>query len=195
VATEQRPSTGQGATFDRFLEQMRGVWAAGRDESLPHRAKPVLEALLREAPADEPWAAGIRRDAPIIRELYRDPEHGFLQLGHLMSPGPGPGTTPHDHGPCFVLYGVFEGEIELTTFRRTDDGSRPDRATLEEIETIRLKPGQVRAYLPGEIHLQRPTDPAGSVVLRFTSADLDRVERHGFDQQTGEISRLPPIGN
>jgi predicted metal-dependent enzyme (double-stranded beta helix superfamily) len=192
VATQPSTSTDQGATFDQFIEQMRGVWAAGRDESLPARAKPLLERLLREAPADEPWAAGIRRDAPVLRELYRDAEHGYLQLGHLMKPGPGPGTTPHDHGPCFVLYGVYQGEIELTTYRRTDDGSEP---ALEEIETIRLKPGQVRAYLPGEIHLQRPIDPAGSVVLRFTSADLDQVVRHGFDPKTGKITRMAPVGS
>jgi predicted metal-dependent enzyme (double-stranded beta helix superfamily) len=190
MATEQAAIAEQGATLARYIEQMRAAWAAGRDDSLPARGQRLLEALLREAPPDEPWVQGLLRDKPPGRELYRDPEYGFVQMGHVMRPGPGPGTTPHDHGPCWVLYGVYRGAIDITTFRCTDDGAVPGKASLEEIETVRLTPGMVRPYLRGDIHLQRPIDPAGSLVLRFLSYDLEQVERYRYDLATGAVIRV-----
>jgi predicted metal-dependent enzyme (double-stranded beta helix superfamily) len=191
MAIEQARSTGQGATFERYVEAMRAAWAAGQDVSLPGRAQALLESLLREAPADEPWAADLWRDQDRGRALHRDPDYGFVQMGHVMHPGPGPGTSPHDHGPCWVLYGVYRGAIDITTFRRTDDGAVPDQATLEEIETVRVTPGVVRSYLVGDIHLQRPVDPNGSIVLRFLSYDLEQVDRLGYDLATGAIKAIP----
>ncbi len=193
MAIEQARSTGQGATFERYVEAMRAAWAAGQDETLPARAQVLLERLLREAPADEPWAVELVRDQARARALYRDPDYVFVQMGHIMHPGPGPGTTPHDHGPCWVLYGVYRGAIEITTFRRTDDGSTPGKAALEEIETVRLTPGVVRPYLRGDIHLQRPVDPNGSIVLRFLSFDLEQVDRLGYDLATGTITPIPAV--
>jgi predicted metal-dependent enzyme (double-stranded beta helix superfamily) len=193
MAIEQARSTGQGATFERYVEAMRAAWAVGQDASLPRRAQALLESLLREAPADEPWAADLWRDQDRGRALHRDPGHGYVQMGHVMYPGPGPGTTPHDHGPCWVLYGVYRGAIDITTFRRTDDGAVPGQATLAEIETVRLTPGVVRPYLVGDIHLQRPADPQGSIVLRFLSYDLEQVDRTGYDLTTGAIKPIPAV--
>jgi predicted metal-dependent enzyme (double-stranded beta helix superfamily) len=191
MAIEQARSTSRGATFERYVEEMRAAWAAGQDESLPRRGQALLEKLLREAPDDEPWAVELVRDQARARPLHRDPDYGFVQMGHIMHPGPGPGTTPHDHGPCWVLYGVFRGAIDVTTFRRTDDGSVPGKARLEKIETVRLSPGVVRPYLVGDIHLQQPVDPNGSIVLRFLSYDLDQVDRLGYDLDSGAIVPIP----
>src|SRR5215213_4555993 len=191
MAVEQARGTGQGATFDWYVEAMREAWAAGDPATLPTRARGLLERLLREAPPDEPWVADLVRDQARGRALYRDPEHGYVQMGHVMHPGPGPGTTPHDHGPCWVLYGVYRGAIEITTFRRTDDGAVPGQAKLEEIETVHVTPGVVRSYLVGDIHLQRPVDPNGSIVLRFLSYDLEQVDRLGYDLTTGAIKAIP----
>ena len=183
MATEQAASIEQGARFARYVEEMRAAWAADAsgkqgDDSLPARAQRLLEALLRETPPDEGWVAGLLRDEPSARELYRDPQYGFVQMGHFHRPGPA--GTPHDHGPCWVLYGVYRGAIEITKYRRTDDGSVPGRASLEAVETVRVTDGVVRPYLPGDIHATRALDPAGSVVMRFLSADLDQVERHRY---------------
>lgn len=126
-------------------------------------------------------------EARPARELYRDPERGFILMGHIHKGGHH--TAPHDHGPCWVLYGVGRGEIEITTYRRTDGGQVPGKATLEEKERTRLTPGVVRAYLPGDIHSTRAIDPVASLVFRFLSADLDRVERHRYDIEQGTVTR------
>jgi len=113
-----------GDRFARFIAEARDVWARGLRG--PEAAEAVRECMLRllaEAPEDEPWVAGILRDRPPGRELYRDPEFGFVQMGHLHAPGHQ--TAPHDHGPCWVVYGVYRGEIEIPTYRR--EGAGDDR--------------------------------------------------------------------
>jgi hypothetical protein len=190
MATEQAAYTQHGEHFARFVEQMRAAWAAGQDAALPPRAQGVLESLLQQAPATEAWVDSLQDKRPPARELYRDPTHGFVQMGHFHPENRSQGGVPHDHGPCWVLYGVYSGEIEITTYQRTDDGADPNKATLAVKETVRVKPGMVRPYLPGEIHSTRAIAPEGSVVMRFLSADLDRVERNRYDLKTGAVSRV-----
>ena len=188
MAIEQAAATGQGAHFEQYVEQMRAAWATKGDDTLAYRGQALLETLLRETPADESWVAGILGDEPAARELYRDAEHGFVQMGHFHRASHG--NAPHDHGPCWVLYGVYRGEIEITTYRRVDDGSVPGQAKLEVKEVVRVKPGMVRPYLPGEIHSTRAIDPDGSLVMRFLSADLDKVERYRYKLETGQVVRV-----
>jgi predicted metal-dependent enzyme (double-stranded beta helix superfamily) len=188
MAIEQAAATEQGAHFGQYVEQMRAAWDAAGDDARPAQGQALLETLLRETPADEPWVAGLLGEEPPARELYRDPTHGFIQMGHFHRPGHG--NAPHDHGPCWVLYGVYRGEIEITTYRRLDDGSVPGQAQLEVKDVVRVKPGMVRPYLPGEIHSTRAIDPDGSLVMRFLSADLDPVERYRYKLETGQVVRV-----
>ena len=188
MAVEQLTSTDRGEHFSRYIEEMRAAWRAGEDASLPARAQVLLERLLAETPREEAWVAELLRDQPASRELYRDPERGFLQMGHWHKEGHH--NAPHDHGPCWVLYGVYAGEIEITTYRRTDDGSVPDRARLEVKDVVRVTPGRVYPYLPGDIHHTRAIDPNGSVVMRFLSYDLDQIERYRYSLVDGKVIRV-----
>jgi hypothetical protein len=190
MATEPALALQKGIAFSRYVEAMRAAWAVGADDGLPLRAKQLLETLLKETPTDEAWAAGLLSERPAARELYRDPDHGFIQMGHFHVQHKSQGQVPHDHGPCWVLYGVYRGEIEITTYRRTDDGSVPGRASLEVKESVLVTPGTVRPYLVGEIHSTRALAPEGSVVMRFLSADLEQVERYRYDLTAGTVSRV-----
>ncbi len=177
-----------GATsLDRFIQEVRGAWGGGKDPALPLRVKGIMDRLVAASGGNEPWVARVVREALPGRELYRDPEHGFILMGHIHKGGHH--TAPHDHGPCWVLYGVGRGEIEITTYRRTDEGRLPGKATLEERERTRLTPGVVKVYLSGDIHATRAIDPVASLVFRFLSADLDRVERYRYDVEKGTASR------
>jgi hypothetical protein len=195
VATEQVYSVDQGAHFARFVEAMRTAWAAGQDASLPVRARPLLEQLLQESPPDEAWVASLLRDRPPARELYRDPDFGFIQMGHFhgterVQLDAEHGLTPHDHGPCWVLYGVYSGEIEITKYRRADDGAEPGKARLEVVDVVRVTPGTVQPYVAGEIHATRAISPQGSIVMSFLSGDLDKVERYRYELATGIVHKL-----
>jgi hypothetical protein len=169
---------GMGAGFSRYIEEVRDILRRGlRGEEAAEAVRAAMERMMREAPADEPWAAGILQDRPAGRALYRDPDFGFIQMGHLH--GAGHSTAPHDHGPCWVVYGVYQGEIEIPTFRR-DDAPEDSQARLTTIEARRLTSGVAYAYLPGQIHATRARAPEGSVVLRFLSEDLERVKRSRY---------------
>jgi hypothetical protein len=188
-----------GAHFARYIGAMRALWAAdpyhaaAGAPAFVARARALLEELLRAAPPDEPWAAGLVADRARARELYRDPDYGFIQMGHFYGPAPTdapPGRVPHDHGPYWVLYGVYRGAMEITRYRRTDDGRDPLRAMLEQVEVAAVTPGLVQPYLRGEVHCTRQLSPDGSVVLRFLSGDVDRAERYRYDPATGRRTRL-----
>jgi hypothetical protein len=195
VATEQLAGTDRGAHFTRFVASMRDAWAAGQGADLSARARPLLERLLQDAPRDEAWVAGLLRDRIPGRELYRDPDFGFIQMGHYHGPervqlDAQHGLTPHDHGPCWVLYGVYSGEIEITKFRRVADAADPGQARLEIVDVVRVTPGTVQPYGPGEIHATRAIAAQGSVVMRFLSGDLEQVERYRYDLDTAAPTRI-----
>lgn len=176
------------SSFDRYIAEVRAVWGDGRDPGLPFRIAALMEKLFVSTQADDSWMAEIIRDGKPSRELYRDPTHGFIQMGHVHKQGHG--NTPHDHGPCWVVYGAFSGVTEITKYRRTDDGSQPGRATLVEDELHRLTPGVVKPYLRGDIHSTHAVQGPG-VVFRFLSYDLDRIERCRYNLAKGTAITVP----
>ncbi len=177
----------EGNALERYTAEIRSLWGDGKDPQLPYRVKGLLEKLLASTSPDEPWMAQLIKEAKPARELYRDPDLGFIQMGHIHPKGHG--NQPHDHGPCWVLYGVYRGEIEITTYRRTDGGNEAGKANLEKKELHHLTPGVVYPYLAGEIHSTRAVE-APSVVFRFLSFDLNRVERHRYNIAEGTVSRV-----
>ncbi|HXG52279.1 MAG TPA: hypothetical protein VNN77_12860 [candidate division Zixibacteria bacterium] len=179
--------TTPGSSFDRYIARIRALWGNGRDPELPFRVKSLMEELFASTSPDEPWMARLIREAPLSRELYRDREHGFIQMGHVHRQGHG--NQPHDHGPCWVVYGAYSGVTEITRYRRTDDRSVPSAAVLEVDRVDRLTPGAVQPYLPGEIHSTRAVE-GPAVVFRFLSYDLDRVERYRYDLRNGTVARV-----
>lgn len=95
-------------------------------------------------------------------ELHRDPDHGFLLLAHREPMGRY--RTPHDHGRGWVVYAVARGEVEMGTYARVD-------GNLVRRSVERLRAGDARVYLPGDVHDTRIVSD-DVVMLRFTSCDL-----------------------
>jgi hypothetical protein len=172
------------SSFESYIDRVRSVWGDGKDPQLPLKVKALLENLLRTTSADEPWIAQLIGEGRQSKELYRDPVNGFIQMGHNQPLGHG--NTPHDHGPCWVLYGVYRGHMEITTYRRTDDGEAAGRATLAKQGSQELTPGVVIPYFPGDIHSTSAKEP--SVVFRFLSYDLNKVERYRYNMEKGTVS-------
>ena len=187
MAIQER--TGE-SSFDRYIGEVRAVWGDGKDPQLPHKIAALMQKLFAGTSAGDPWMAQIIREGKPSRELYRDAEHGFIQMAHVHKAGHG--NTPHDHGPCWVVYGAFSGLTEITKYKRTDDGSQPGRATLEKEELHRLSPGIVKPYLPGEIHSTHEVEGPG-VVFRFLSYDLDKIQRSRYNMEKQTIIPVPAL--
>ena len=179
---------GQDNSFDRYISEVRAVWGNGKDPQLAFKVKPLLENLLTTTIPDEPWMAKLIVEGKQSNELYRDPQLGFIQMGHNQQPGHQ--NAPHDHGPCWVLYGVYRGKMEITKYRRLDDQGIAGRARIERGEVHTLTPGVVYAYLPGDIHSTFAHE--ASVVFRFLSYDLTKVERYRYNLDKGTVSVVEP---
>jgi hypothetical protein len=108
-------------------------------------------------------------------------------MGHVHKQGHG--NTPHDHGPCWVVYGAYSGLTEITLYERTDDGREPGRATVQKKDLHRLSPGVAYAYVPGDIHSTHAVE-GPAMVFRFLSYDLEMIERHRYNPEKGTVVRV-----
>ena len=177
----------EGNSLERYIGEVRSIWGNGKDSQLPFKVKSLMEKLLASTSPDDPWMAQRIREARPSRKLYRDPEYGFIQMGHVHQKGHG--NSPHDHGPCWVVYGAYSGLTEITLYRRTDDGKEPGKAILEKKELHHLSPGVVYPYLPGDIHsINAVEGPA--VVFRFLSTHLEKVERYRYNLEKRTVVRV-----
>ena len=171
-------------SLERYIAEVRAAWGDGRDPNLPFRVAALMEKLFASTTPDDPWMAELIREGKPSRELYRDPEFGFIQMGHIHKQGHG--NKPHDHGPCWVVYGSFKGVTEITKYKRTDDGSKPGKATIVKEELHRLAPGVVIPYLGGHIHSTNAVEGPG-VVFRFLSYDLEKIDRSRYLMEKGTV--------
>ncbi|MFQ5902905.1 MAG: hypothetical protein ACE5JO_04370 [Candidatus Binatia bacterium] len=89
------------SSLNRYITEVRSIWGDGKDPQLPYKVKGLLEKLLISTSPMEPWIAKLIKEGLPARELYRDNDHGFIQMGHVH--GKGHSDFPHDHGPCWVL--------------------------------------------------------------------------------------------
>ncbi len=173
----------QENSLKRYMTEVSSVWGDGKDPKLPFKVKGLLEELLTSTSSQEPWTANLIRKGLPATELFRDKDRGFILMGHVHEKGHA--NSPHDHGPCWVLYGVYHGGVEITAYQRMDDGKVPGQARLEKKEIHRLTPGRALPYLPGEIHSTLAVED--SVVFRFLSYDLNEVNRNFYDLATGAV--------
>jgi len=172
---EQRASN----TLEQYIAEVRSIWGDGKDPQLPFKVAALMEKLFASTSSDDPWMAELIRDGKPSRELHRDLDYGFIQMGHIHKQGHG--NKPHDHGPCWVVYGSYKGVTEITKYKRTDDGSQPGVATLEKERLDR--------YLRGDIHSTNAVEGPG-VVFRFLSYDLEKVDRYRYDPEKGTVAKV-----
>lgn len=156
-----------------FMDNVRTGWGPLSTEVVA-ACRDHLQTLLK-APATEDWLAALYRDLPDGVELGRDPVHGFILQAHTEPTGLY--RVPHDHGRAWVIYAVLQGEVEMGTYARHTETDGAVRLVQRNLN--RLCAGDVRVYLPGDIHDTRcVSGPA--LLLRFTERDLkteDLIER------------------
>lgn len=119
--------------------------------------------------------------------LYRDEKFEVICLCWE----PGQATAVHNHGGSFGVVYVYEGTLEVQTYRRTDDGSVPGQAKLENIGDYRVAAGSLLLDRRNSIH--RLGNPAGAtrgaVSLHFYAGPLDTMEI--FDPETDRVAVKP----
>jgi predicted metal-dependent enzyme (double-stranded beta helix superfamily) len=156
------------------------------------------DALARIADALQALAA---RPALFSRADFPppDPASGDTSTRYRLNPGadgialylnsllPGKTTIPHNHDTWAVIVAVEGSELNRV-YRRTDDRSDDDRATLEPDHEVLVQPGTPIAFLPDDIHSIHVTGEAPTLHFHLYGRPLETLSgRLGFED--GRIVR------
>lgn len=164
-------------SLQTFIADVRASWGPLSSDLIAD-CRGHLRALLQAAPTED-WLASLLNEKPASRELYRDPDHGFVLLAHIEPEGLY--RPPHDHGRSWVLYGVQSGAVEMGAYARSVDPDGQVRLVKRDATLVRA--GMAMPYLPGDIHDTRSVN-GPALQFRFTERDL-QVE----DKQEGRVTR------
>lgn len=165
------------SSLESFVAVIRSSWGPISTELVAECRRQLDDLTL--ADESEDWLAALLAERPATRELHREYANGFMLLAH--SERMGLYRPPHDHGRAWVVYAVQSGALEIGTYAKVAD---PDGQRLVRRDTTILRPGEARAYLPGDIHDTHCVTES-ALVFRFTERDL----RHE-DQVEGRVTRF-----
>ncbi len=191
--------TSERTAFGSFVADLHELFATvtdGRQQA--DRVVARLEILLREPG----WLESMI-DVPAPEDyrfrnflLHRD-ELGFpaggsgcMVLAHSVPPWQA--SPIHDHGPCWVVYGIYQGRAQLRRYRVAPEAGLSAAFRLEETERVSLDAGQALAFYPGDAHDIRSIAPDKRLILRITSQDLSQVEKYNYDPHV--YTRRPAAG-
>jgi hypothetical protein len=162
-------------------------------------------AATRRSLKEQPGPAGVEEVRQHLEQLLR---HPTLLQDHLGDPPPfgrhcihhdpktdvyvlvhgreqAGGGTPHDHGPCWVVYGQYTNYTAMTIWERLDDGSRQGYAELRVGREIKLMPGQAVAMQRRYIH--SIAYPDQTFFLRITEGDVEAQKTLRFAPEQHKV--------
>jgi predicted metal-dependent enzyme (double-stranded beta helix superfamily) len=150
------------------------------EAALLTRAKPLMSDLIRRdiwlpsafaEPSDERYRQYL---------LYCDPLERFSVVSFVW--GPGQATPIHDHTTWGII-GVMRGAEFSQRYEKQDGLWRP----IGEGEL--MEPGGIDCVSPdiGDVHkVMNPQKTGPSVSIHMYGGNIGRINRHAFDQATGE---------
>lgn len=178
----------EGYSLQDFIQDVDRIVRRYSSESeiLVH-LKPALEKLV-SSPGSVPTEAFTPRKDRFAMNLLQMPEdESYSIIGGVWHPGQ---TTPiHDH-LTWALIGVYDGEEREALFRRTDDGSNPKLARIQQVSERVNKKGHVTVLGHTGIHRVDNISLKPTTSVHIYGRDIGNTERHSYDPVTGEIGRF-----
>ena len=112
--------------------------------------------------------------------LYEDPEFGFLICAHVYKGAKG--SSPHNHGPSWAIYGQVKGMTEMTDWRciKQPAGGQPGK--VEKVKSYKLNPGMAHLYNEGDLHSPGRYDDTS--LIRIEGQNLKGVSREKYEVAT-----------
>jgi predicted metal-dependent enzyme (double-stranded beta helix superfamily) len=177
-------TTTETYTVDQFLADARSTIKAKGIPAGLAEVRRLLERLL----ANPNLLRDHLGEPPPYAErttIAHDPETDVHVLVHGREKGGK--SVPHDHGPCWVVYGAYRNFTRMRRWRRVDGGTGAGPAELTLQKDLTLQPGQADAFAPGDIHSIEYPD--GAFFVRVTGGDVERQQtlRFNLDEKRAEI--------
>lgn len=177
--------------LDTFVEATRSAFESYTD---PKRQAEVVTDATSDLVSADGWMEelmdfdGRRARAELhLDEEYGHPDPGFVVKGSVTHPDePTGGSTPHDHGAAWVVYGVYKGEMEQYRYGWDYDADARNPKLVERAKFTQ-EPGDALFLLPGEIHRTNIVSEEPTWVVRIESQHLDDVARHRYNLETNSI--------
>ena len=173
--------------FDKFIADLRAIWAAESDDGARMaRARPLLEGLVMDDTLKAHSASWPSTEGRKNLLLYVDPDYAFVVNGVVRVPGRT--GSVHDHADAWVLYGVLDGTESLERFERVDDGSKPGYAEIRLASVTTGSQGKVDLVAPRAIHAEQG-GPTRSVAIIVRSQKLGEgtVLQHQYDRTNNTV--------
>jgi predicted metal-dependent enzyme (double-stranded beta helix superfamily) len=173
--------------FDRFIADLRAIWAAEiEDRRRMERAGPLLQKLVMDNTLKDHSAGWPSTEGRKNLLLYVDPDYAFVVNGVVRVPGRT--GSVHDHADAWVLYGVLDGTESLERFERVDDGSKSGHAEIKLSSVTTGSQGKVDLVAPRAIHAEQG-GPTRSVAIIVRSQKLGEgtVLQHQYDRAANTV--------
>ncbi len=102
--------------------------------------------------------------------------------------GPGQGTPIHDHLSWGVL-GFIDGRERETRYKRIDDGTNEEYASLKEVGVYYTEKGRTSHLITNTRDIHKVENPGDtpSVSIHVYGCDMGRQRRRRYDAESGKI--------
>lgn len=159
-------------SLDNFIKETKAHWTGLNTETITKVRQLLID--LTKASAEEAWLKEIVSQRPAAKELYRDPDYGFILLAHAEHYGMY--RSPHNHGAGWVFYAVRSGEMEMATYKQITTAKGTTHLVSRGTEL--MKAGDCKVFLPGDIHDTR-CQSDDFIQYRLTSSDFKQEIKSG----------------
>jgi len=175
--------------FEKFIEQLRAVWAQVPDmETRMKKGRELLQELLKDPElraAAKNWPSTEGRKNLLF---YEDPDYGFAINGVVRVPGRK--GSVHDHAHSWTAYGVLEGTERLERYRRLDNGSKEGYAELELESVTEGTPGTVDLVPPFDAHAEQGGPTRSVAVILRSERVSGKVLQGSYNLETNTVRRI-----
>ena len=160
-----------------FAEEVGGAMRAG-DQAVEKTCEAVGRAI-----ASAELLRGFESEMGKLEfHLHRSPEFAIKVFSMNEKT---PVSPPHDHGPFWGVYGVYEGTLGWAEFKVTEEAG--GSANVHEARSMLLRHGAVRTIEPTKVHAV--WSPEKSIILTVYNGDLNSVPRRIFDPKKSIVVR------
>jgi predicted metal-dependent enzyme (double-stranded beta helix superfamily) len=116
--------------------------------------------------------------------LHEDPDQRFVILARGVKRGQSHAGSPHDHGPLWALYGIYEGSARFQRYTLDPTSKDDPFPGLRLLSETPAKAGDFDAVEPRSMHLPVFPPEGGSVIIVVYDGQLDSVVRQGYLRET-----------